>query len=193
MKRNFVFILSIAFCITLFSCVSKPSYINKTAVDRKNHKIAVLPFLDYVSTEGNSNNSGELVRSTFESKLILKEFNVIEIEKIMSNTDYSFLKKNEFSGKWIMETGNALGADFMIFGSVHDYRNFESSTSFLYLFSWPESVSVVGITARMVSCKTGEIVWSGSYTRSSYNYSDSAAAAVTELIRSIKTKSEKKD
>lgn len=190
MKRNFLFIISIAFCITLSSCVSKPSYVSKSAVDRKNHKIAVLPFIDFVSTEGNSNNSGELVRSTFESKLILKGFNVIEIEKMPSDTDYSVLKKNEFPGKWIMETGNTAGADYIIFGSVHDYRNYESSTSFLYLFSWPESVSVVGITARMVSCKTGGIVWSGSFTNSSYNYSDAASSAVNELVRSIKTKSE---
>lgn len=193
MKRNFLFIISIAFCITLSACVSKPLYVNRSAVDRKNHKIAVLPFIDFISAEGNSNNSGELVRSTFESKLILRGFNVIEMEKISSYTDYSFLKRNEFPGKWIMESGNALGADFMIFGSVHDYRNFESSTSFLYLFSWPESISVVGITARMISCKTGEIIWSGSFTRSSFNYSDATSAAVTELIRSIKIKSEKND
>ncbi len=190
MKKKFIFIISIIFCITLFSCVSKPLYLNKTEIDKK-QKIAVLPFIDYKSDDGKSNNSGELVRSTFESRLMLKGFNVIEIEKTSSNTDYSFLKKNEFPGKWIVETGSALGADYMIYGSVHDYRNFESTTSFLYIFSWPESTSSLGITARMVSCKTGEIVWSGSFTRLSYTYNDAAAEAVNALIRTIKIKSEK--
>jgi hypothetical protein len=142
-----------------------------------------------VNSEGNINSSGELVRSTFESKLIQKGFNVIEIEKIASNIDYSFLKKAEFPAKWIMETGNIIGSDYMIFGSVHDYRNFVSSTSFLYIFSWPESTSVVGVTARMISCRTGEVVWTGSFTCSSFSYSDAANIAVNALVRSIKIKS----
>ncbi|HNX24887.1 MAG TPA: hypothetical protein PKG60_12640 [Spirochaetota bacterium] len=191
MKRKNLFILLIIFSITLSSCVSNPSYFNKSEVDRKNVKIAVLPFSDFKSTEGNSNNSGELVRSVFESRLILKGFNVIEIEKTSSSIDYSVLKKTEFPGRWIIETGNALGADYMIFGSVHDYRNIENVTSFLYLFSWLESTSSVGITARMVSCRTGEIVWSGSYTRASYSYNDAATEAVNVLIHSIRRKSEK--
>jgi len=191
MKRNFLFIISIIFCITLSSCVSNPSYFNKYGIDRKNDKIAVLPFTDFKSTDGNNNNSGELVRSIFESRLILRKFNVIEIEKTSSNIDYPVLKKNEFSGKWIVETGNALGADYMIFGSVHDYRTSESLTSFLYLFSWLESTSSVGVTARMVSCKTGEVIWSGSFTCSSYTFNDAATEAVNALIGSMKRKSDR--
>jgi TolB-like protein len=188
MKIKLYFLLSIILTITLSSCVSNPSYFNKTVIDRTNAKIAVLPFRDYNSGEGN--NSGELIRSIFESRLIVKGFNVIEIEKISSSVDYSVLKKNEFPGKWIMETGNAIGADYMVFGSVHDFRTYQNLTSFLYIFSWLEVTSSVGVTARMISCKTGEVVWSGSFTRSAYTFNDAATEAVNALIRTIKRKSE---
>lgn len=191
MRRLYLIMLPVIFSAALFSCISNPSYFNKSDIDKKNQRIAVLPFIDYKYNDGNINNSGELVRNTFESKLIVRGFNVIEIEKTSSNIDYSILKKNEFPGKWIVETGSVIGADYMIYGSVHDYRNYESTTSFLYLFSWPESISIVGITARMVSCKTGELVWSGSFTRASYSYSDAASEAVDVLIRSIRRKSGK--
>jgi len=191
MKRKLFFILSIIFLLALSSCVSNPSFFNKSAVDRKNEKIAVLPFRDFNSREGN--NSGELIRSVFESKLILRGFNVIEIEKTASSIDYSVLKKAEFPGKWIVETGNMLGADYMLFGSVHDYRTYQNVTSFLYIFSWLEITSSVGVTARLISCKTGEVVWSGSYTKSGFTFNDATNEAVNYLVRSIKRKPVKSD
>jgi TolB-like protein len=183
MKRE-LFFISIICILMLTSCVSSPVYFNKSAIDIKKSKIAVLPFRDYNSNDGN--NSGELVRSLFEQRLLLKGFGVIEIEKTSSSVDYSFLKKNEYPGDWITETGNKLGADYMIYGSVHDYRVYQNLTSFLYIFSWLEVTSSVGVTARMVSCKTGEVVWSGSFSRSSYTFNDAASEAVYALIRTIK-------
>ena len=184
MKTGFICKVSVIGILFITSCVSNPSYINKSVIDIKKSKIAVLPFRDYNSNEGN--NSGELARSLFEQKLMLKGFNVIEIEKTSSSVDYSILKKNEYPGSWIIETGNQLGADYMIYGSVHDYRIYQNLTSFLYIFSWLEVTSSVGITARMISCKTGEIVWSGSFSRSSYTFNDAATETVYALIRTIK-------
>ncbi len=181
-------IISVILLLTFFSCVSNPSYLNKTAIDKKNTKIAVLPFRDYNNTQGNNNNSGELVRSIFESRLILKGIKVIEIEKTASNIDYAVLNKHEYPANWIIETGKAIGADYVIFGSIHDYRTYENLTSFLYIFSWMESTSTVGITARMISCQTGEMVWSGSFTRSSYTFNDAANETVRALLRTIKYK-----
>lgn len=192
MKRT---IFSIWVFITVFvisSCVSKPQYFNKTEIDKKNVKIGLLPFADYHSTQGNNNNSGDLVRSAFESELTLKGFNVIEIENASINIDYNVLNKYEFPAKWIIETGKSAGIDYMILGSVHDYRTYENVTSFLYIFSWFESTSTVGVTARMISCKTGEVVWSGIYTKSSYSFNDAATAAVRSLVRTIRIKSDNK-
>ncbi len=192
MKRKHLFKISIILILSFVSCVSNPTFFNKASVDRSTAKIAVLPFRDYNNSEGNNNNSGELVRSVFESKLMLKGFNVIGIEKTSSSVDYSVLKKSEFPGKWIIETGKTLDADYMIFGSIHDYRTFENLTSFLYIFSWLESTSTVGVTARMISCKTGDVIWSGSFTRSAFTFSDAANEAVNALIRTIKLKANEK-
>lgn len=189
MKRIFFSIMLFIYVFTLSSCVSKPYFFNKSTVDKKNIKIALLPFIDYHTVEGNNNNSGDLVRSAFESGLTLKGFNVIEIENTSLNVDYTVLKKHEFPAKWIIETGKLAGTDYMILGSVHDYRTYENITSFLYIFSWFESTSTVGVTARMISCKTGEVVWSGTYTKSSYSFNDAAREAVNSLIRTIKVKS----
>jgi len=179
------------FVFALASCVSKPHYFNKSVIDKKNVKIALLPFVDFHTAGGNNNNSGDLVRTAFESGLTLKGFNVIEIENTSQGADYTVLNKHEFPAKWIIETGKLTGTDYMILGSVHDYRTYENVTSFLYIFSWFESTSTVGVTARMVSCKTGEVVWSGTYTKSSYSFNDAATEAVSSLIRTIKIKSDK--
>lgn len=189
MKNKKFLLFSVSFMILLVSCVSSPVFFNKSVIDRDSARIAVLPFRDYNGKEGN--NSGELVRSVFESKLMLKGFKVIEIEKVSSGVDYSVLQKQEFPSKWFVEKGEAMGADYVIYGSVHDYRVFQNLTSFLYIFEWLEITSSVGVTARMISCKTGEVVWSGSYTRSSYTFNDATNDVINIFVRSIKYKSGK--
>lgn len=186
MKKRIYLALQLILSISLISCVSKPHYFNKVVIDRNAVKIAVLPFIDYAGTNGAINSSGELVRSSIESRLLIKGFKTIEIEKLSSALDAASLKKREFSGSWIIEAGNKTGADYVIFGSVHDYRTYENVTSFLYLFSWFESTSTVGVTARMVSCKTGEVAWSGIFTRSSFSFSDAASEAARALVSTIK-------
>jgi len=188
MKREIIFTILYIFILASFSCVSKPSFFNKEELDRINSKIAVIPFIDYNKNEGN--NSGELVRSVFEAQLINNDYNVIEIEKTSSNIDFETLKKHEFSGNWLVATGKSIGADYIIYGSVHDYRTYQNTTSFLYFFSWLETTASVGITARMVSCKTGEVIWHGSYTKTAYDFNNAANEVVKILIRSIKRKTE---
>ncbi|MCL2154516.1 MAG: DUF799 domain-containing protein [Leptospirales bacterium] len=189
MKRGFTFIIFFTFTLISFSCASKPSFFYKEEIDRKNSKMAVIPFIDYNKNEGN--NSGDLVRSVFEAQLITNGFNVIEIEKTSSNIQFDILKKYEFSGDWLVETGKSIGVDYIIYGAVHDYKIYQNTTSFLYIFSWLETTASVGITARLVSCKTGEVIWHGSYTRSAYDYNSATNEAVKALIRSIKRKGEK--
>jgi TolB-like protein len=177
-------LIILLFFILNLSCISQTSFFNKGGVDKKHDKIAGLPFRDYNRNEGN--NSGELARNVFESTLVRKGFNVIEVEKTAVVVDFDFLEKNEFPSKWITETGSAIGADYMLYGSVHDYRTYQSTTSFLYIFSWLEITSSVGITARLVSCKTGEVVWSGALTRASYTFNDAAVESIGDLVRTIK-------
>jgi len=49
------------------------------------------------------------------------------------------------------EIGNMLGADGVIIGTVDEYSNVAQSG---------HPYPVVGITARMIDCKSGKIIWS---------------------------------
>ncbi len=189
LKRGIILILLLSVIAVQISCVSQATYFNRGKVDKDIEKIAVLPFKNFNQVEGN--HSGDLVMNMFESVLRRRGFQVIEVEKSAVAASYETLEKNEFPSKWIIETGAAIGADYMIYGSVHDYKTYQSSSSFLYLFSWLEMTSSVGITARLVSCKTGEVIWAGSFTRTSYTYNDAAEEGVTELIKTMKYKSAK--
>lgn len=171
------------------SCVSKPFSINNGAVDKSAVKIAVLGFRDYTGT---GNNSGDLVRNIFEGKLQMRGYKTVCIEKTNSAVNLELMEKKNQAGQWFIDTGKSIGADYIIYGSVHDYSVYQSYTTFIYIFGWLELTSSVGVTARMVSCSTGEVVWSGSVTRKSYSYSDAAEEAVYELIRTIKYKPEGK-
>jgi len=185
--KRFLSLLLFPLLISGLSCISQASYFNmgeKGEVDRKNCKIAVFPFKDYNHNEGN--NSGDLIRNIFESTLLKRGHNVINIERAVMITDSANSEKKAFSPEWFVQTGSAIGADFIIYGSVHDYRTYQSTTSFLYIFSWLEITSSVGITARLVSCKTGEAIWTGTITRTSYTFNDAAAEAVNDLLKTIK-------
>lgn len=172
--------------MVVLSCVSRPYFYNSGAVDKSAVRIAVLGFKDYNGSTGN--NSGELVRNIFEGKLQMRGYQTICIEKTNSASNLEILEKKNQTGQWFIDTGKSIGADYIIYGSVHDYTIYQSYTTFIYIFGWLELTSSVGVTARMVSCSTGEVVWSGSITRKSYTLSDAAEEAVYELIRTIKYK-----
>ena len=173
-----------------FFFISKPYSFNSGKVDKSAVKIAVLGFKDYNGNSGN--NSGELVRNLFEGKLQKRGYRVVCIEKTSPEAGLEVLDDKNRSSRWFIDTGRSIGADYIIYGSVHDYSVYQSYTTFIYIFGWLELTSSVGVTARMVSCSTGEMVWSGSITRKSYSFNDAAEEAVYELIRTIKYKPEGK-
>lgn len=172
------------------SCVSRPFSFNSGMLDRADVKIAVLGFKDYNGSTGN--NSGELVRNIFEGKLHERGYKTVSNERANNAANLDVLEKSHPASQWFIDTGRTVGADYLIYGSVHDYTIYQSYTTFIYIFGWLELTSSVGVTARMVSCSTGEVVWSGSITRKSYTLNDAAEEAVYELIRTIKYKPDEK-
>lgn len=174
--------------LAVISCVSRPFSFNSGIVNKSAVRIAVLDFRDYNGSTGN--NSGELVRNLFEGQLKKRGYKTVCIEKTNSAADSEILEKKGQSSQWFIDKGRSIGADYIIYGSVHDYSVYQSYTTFIYIFGWLELTSSVGVTARMVSCSTGEVVWSGSITRKSYTFSDAAEESVAELIRTIKYKPE---
>lgn len=185
-KKIFILIFMALVLVLNLSCVSSSVSFNKELLDRDNISIALLPFKDFNKKE--SNNSGSLARNVFETKLVNRGFNVKGIEAIASDLDCYLFEDDEYSRDWIIEAGEISGADYFIFGSVHDYRVFQHTTSFLYIFSWLETTYSVGITARMVSSKTGEAVWTGSFSKKSYTFTDAAEEVVDDFIKSMKLK-----
>lgn len=183
LKKSICFLIPLLF---ILSCVSTSVSFNKELIDKDNITIAVLPFKDFNSKEGN--NSGNLARNVFETRLVNRGFKIISMESLASTLDVSQGRGAEYSKEWIINAGEATGADYFIFGSVYDYRVFQYPTSFLYIFSWLETTYSMGITARMVSVKTGEAVWTGSLTKKSYTYSDAAEEVVNDFIKSMKLK-----
>jgi len=183
LKKTIFYLMPMLFFL---SCVSTSVSFNKELIDKESATIAVLPFRDFNSSEGN--NSGALARNVFETRLVNRGFKVISMESLASTLDLSKSPVNEYAKEWIIKSGEASGAEYFIFGSVYDYRVFQYATSFIYIFSWLETTYSMGITARMVSAKTGEAVWTGSLTKKSYTYSDAAEEVVNDFIKSIKIK-----
>lgn len=187
--RKFLLIFLLP-AIAALSCVSRPYSYNSGELDKSDVKIAVLGFKDYNGST--RNNSGELVRNIFEGKLRERGYKTVSNERVNAAANPEALEKNIPTSQWVIDTGKAVGADYLVYGSVHDYTIYQSYTTFIYIFGWLELTSSVGVTARMVSCSTGEVVWSGSITRKSYTLNDAAEEAVYELIRTIKYKPDKK-
>jgi TolB-like protein len=185
-RKLFIFLFLISAMAANQSCVSSSVSFNKELLDKSNITIAVLPFNDFNKKEGN--NSGALARNVFETRLVNSGFKVKSIEAVASELGYYLYEGEDYSKDWIIEAGKTCKADYFIFGSVHDYRVFQYPTSFLYIFSWLETTYSVGITARMVSAKTGEPVWTGSLTKKSYTFTDAAEEVVNDFIKSMKLK-----
>ena len=186
MRRRMIFILFFAIVLPNSGCISSAYFFNRGEIDKKVATIAVLHFKDFNNAEGN--NSGDLARSLFEHNLLKRGFNIIEIEKIQFPESLKIKDRKDFSPEEIIEIGKINGADYVVYGSVYDYKSYQSQTSFLYLFSWLELTYSVGISARMVACKSGDVVWSGSLSRLSYSFNDATSEVCKELIRTIKFK-----
>ncbi len=186
--REIKFITLAIASFLIVSCISRPVYFNgkDERIDRSKSRIAVMPFRDFKSREGN--NSGTLVRNIFESSLRKRGFITINYEKNLSEIPESQLEDFRLSSKWVKDNSQSIQADYVLFGYVYDYTVFQMTTSFLYLFSWLETTYSVGITAKIISCSTGEIVWSGAFSSKSYTFNDAARESVDSLLRTVRFK-----
>ncbi len=180
----FLVLLSLSF---LVSCISQPLYYNEKTDERllrEQSRIMVLPFRDYKFNEGN--NSGNLARSMFENALKKMRFCIVPFEK----SSFMFPEDREeafsITSDWVVENAKNLGVDFVLFGQVYDYSREKGSTSFLYIFSWSDTDCIVGISAKLISCSTGDVLWSGSFSSKSYTFHDAAWESVYSLVKTIK-------
>ncbi len=186
----YLVLLSLSF---LVSCISRPLYYNEKTDEillREQSRIMVLPFRDYNFNEGN--NSGNLARSIFESSLKKMRFRVVPFEK--SSFFFPEDREEAFSvtSDWVVENSKNLGVDFVLFGQVYDYSREKGTTSFLYIFSWSDTDCTVGISAKLISCSTGDVLWSGSFSSKSYTFHDAAWESIDSLVKTIKFRTVKR-
>ncbi len=189
-KRTNLFIhMVLISSMVLISCISRPRYYNEKTgevVKRGKSSIMVMPFRDYKVGEGN--NSGALVSSIFESVLKKRGFTLVPFEKSSFILSEDGEEPFNVTSTWVVENAHRLGADFLLFGKVHDYSKYTGTTSFLYIFSWTDTSCSVGVSAKLMSCSTGDILWSGSFSCKAYTFHDAAWESADSLLKTMRFK-----
>jgi curli biogenesis system outer membrane secretion channel CsgG len=175
-KTTLALFVSLAAGVFLSSCgtsaiVVKPGY-DFSQIKR----VAVLDFKD----ASNFSNSGSTVAELFVKHLLRTGYNVIEREELES-----ILREHRLSVEGILnssqakEFGKIAGVDAIITGSIPiaiEERSF-------YENGFPRYISAqVGLTCRMISVETGEVLWAGSDTYDGTNRQTAFDYLVSSLV-----------
>ena len=152
--------------INLFSCASAPEvaqeeqltlgsderavkariYVNPNAGKRLYQKVAVMPFRAPVELAGAS------MSDLFATDLLYThKYELVERSQMAQVLNESELSLAGLSTAKAMEVGNMLGADGVVIGTVDEYGTVAQRG---------RSYPVVGMSARLIDCATGKVVWS---------------------------------
>ncbi|MBP7829673.1 MAG: DUF799 family lipoprotein [Kiritimatiellae bacterium] len=112
----------------------------------KIHKVAIMPFKAPTELIGNS-VSDMLVTEM----LRMERYELVERGQMAQVLNESELSLAGLSAAKAVEIGNMLGADGVIIGTVDEY-----GTTAIGGRAYP----VVGVSARLIDCETGKVVWS---------------------------------
>jgi curli biogenesis system outer membrane secretion channel CsgG len=110
------------------------------------HRVAILPFKGPTELVGNS-VSDMMVTEILRAGC----YDLVERSQMSKVLSESELALAGLSVARAAEVGNMIGADGVIIGTVDEY-----STVALKGSAWP----VVGISARLIDCRSGQVVWS---------------------------------
>ena len=110
------------------------------------HRVAILPFKGPTELVGNSVSDMMVTEILRAGRYELVERS--QMAKVLSETELSLAG---LSVARAAEVGNMIGADGVIIGTVDEY-----STVALKGSAWP----VVGASARLIDCRSGQVVWS---------------------------------
>jgi curli biogenesis system outer membrane secretion channel CsgG len=109
-------------------------------------KVAVMPF------KGQTELIGTSVSDLFVTEILRAgKYELVERSRMAQVLNESELALAGLSASRAAEVGNMLGADGVIIGTVDEYANVAQRGN-----TYP----VVGVTARMIDCKSGKIIWS---------------------------------
>ena len=130
-------------------------------------KVAVMPFKAQTELIGAS------ISDLFVTEVLRSgKYDLVERSQMAKVLSESELALAGLSASRAAEIGNMLGADGVIIGTVDEYSNVAQSG---------HPYPVVGITARMIDCKSGKIIWSVDLAKCA----DSKSTTLPEHARAI--------
>lgn len=181
MNRNRIGIVLVLLAAVFFSSCAVDTVVLKPGYDfKKIHRVAVLPFRD----SAYYTNSGSLVSQIFVKYLLKAGYNIIEREELDA-----LLKEHQMTAAGIVsnpdeakEFGKISGIDAIVTGSiplvVHEQTLYENN--------YPRYIAAqVGVTCRMISVDTGEVLWAASDTYDAMNVQTAFEYLVSSLVNQL--------
>ncbi len=172
----------IAVCTALFlSSCSVNSVVLKKGYDfSRIHRVAVLDFKE----TSYYNNAGSMVSELFVKHLLNTGYDIIERNELDAllkerNLSLSGLLDNT---EQVKEFRKISGIDAIITGTIQTVV----PERYLYENGNPRYIAAqVGITCRMISIETGEILWAGSDTYDSMNIQTAFEYLISSMVRQL--------
>ncbi|MGA2090234.1 MAG: GNA1162 family protein [Endomicrobiales bacterium] len=181
MNKSIVLVL-LSLCVTLFtsSCGTQQSIIVKPGFDFSTIKrVAVLNFDDAPSFP----NSGAVPAELFTKYLLKTGFSVIERTQIDSILkEHQLFLSGIIDPTQVKEFGKIAGVDAIIVGSISEYVPEQN----LYEGDYQRFIAAqVGLTCRMISVETGEVLWVGSDTYDGDNTQTAFEYLISSLVNEL--------
>lgn len=147
--------------IILLSCTSSPhSYLREGRELSQVKKVAVLPFKNITDHR----EAGKIITNMFVQKLF--NSNIYSVEEMGNIRDFFVRQRIREKGEVDLDTismlGAQLGTDAVILGTVEEYYQKGGGRG--------ETSPKVGLSVRMLSIKTGAILWKCHHQRSGDDY-----------------------
>jgi curli biogenesis system outer membrane secretion channel CsgG len=141
-------------------------------------RIAVIEFRD----SPNYPNSGSIVSQLFAKYLLMTGFNIIERDQLDAILKEHNLQMTNLMDTETMTQFKLLGIDAIVTGSIPMVvaeQNF-------YDAGRPRFIAAeVGVTVRMISVATGEVLWIGSDTNDSTDVQTAFEYLVSSLVKQL--------
>lgn len=159
--KKIVHVINLLIVFTSCGYTYKSTHISNTDNWAKIKCIAVMPFQNLTEYP----NAGQIMSDIISTELyITQRFGVVERTEVQRFIDAVGLTlPQEIDATFARKTGELLGVDAVLIGSVTEfwYRNARQKFS--------EEEPIVGANFKLIDVKTGDVIWSSSYTRTSYD------------------------
>ena len=146
--------------------VQIPKYVAADQGRSKMRTIAVLPFRDLSTGQKESSSlslSRQLNQNLISELTQARKFRVLDREYLAELTgEQNVLKSDDVAMEETLRLGQNLGADYLVVGTITDYRIDQKSKEVLGLTTVQHEAALV-FDYRVIALATREVMWSGTY------------------------------